>query len=86
MRSGQGSLFIFIITFTGCVFGITLMAASLSKYFLVEMKRWEQLSCLFAALLMIAPSLTASLVGVLLVIPMLINQIRSVKALKLSVA
>jgi hypothetical protein len=31
---------------------------------------------LFAALLMIAPSLTATLVGVALVIPMLINQWR----------
>jgi TRAP transporter 4TM/12TM fusion protein len=66
----------FIITFTGCLMGITLMAAALSKFFMVEMKRWEQLSCLFAALLMIAPSLTATLVGVALVIPMLINQWR----------
>jgi TRAP transporter 4TM/12TM fusion protein len=64
----------FIITFTGCVMGITLMAAALSKFLLVEMKRWEQLSCLFAALLMIAPSLTATLVGVAMVIPMLVNQ------------
>lgn len=69
----------FIITFTGCVMGITLMAAALSKFFLVEMKRWEQLSCLFAALLMIAPSLTATLVGVVLVIPMMVNQFRRSK-------
>jgi TRAP transporter 4TM/12TM fusion protein len=69
----------FIITFTGCVIGITLMAAALSKFLLVEMKRWEQLSCLFAALLMIAPSLTASLVGVAMVIPMLVNQWRRSK-------
>jgi TRAP transporter 4TM/12TM fusion protein len=69
----------FIITFTGCVFGITLMAAALSKFLWVEMKRWEQLSCLFAALLMIAPSLTASLVGVAMVIPMAISQWRRSK-------
>jgi TRAP transporter 4TM/12TM fusion protein len=69
----------FIITFTGCVMGITLMAAALSKFFMVEMKRWEQLSCLFAALLMIAPSLTATLVGVVLVIPMMVNQFRRAK-------
>jgi TRAP transporter 4TM/12TM fusion protein len=66
----------FIITFTGCIMGITLMAVALSKFMLVEMKRWEQLSCLFAALLMIAPSLTATLVGVALVIPMAVNQWR----------
>lgn len=69
----------FIITFTGCLMGITLMAAALSKFFMVEMKRWEQLSCLFAALLMIAPSLTATLVGVVLVIPMMVNQFRRAK-------
>ena len=69
----------FIITFTGCVMGITLMAAALSKFFMVEMKRWEQLSCLFAALLMIAPSLTATIVGVILVIPMMVNQFRRAK-------
>jgi TRAP transporter 4TM/12TM fusion protein len=69
----------FIITFSGCVFGITLMAAALSKFLLVEMKRWEQLTCLFAALLMIAPSLTASLVGVVMVIPMVVSQWRRSK-------
>ncbi len=69
----------FMITFTGCIMGITLMAAALSKFMLVEMKRWEQLSCLFAALLMIAPSLTATLVGVALVIPMAVNQWRRAK-------
>jgi TRAP transporter 4TM/12TM fusion protein len=69
----------FIITFTGCVMGITLMAAALSKFLMVEMKRWEQLSCLFAALLMIAPSFTATLVGVALVIPMVVNQFRRAK-------
>jgi len=69
----------FIITFTGCVMGITLMAAALSKFFMVEMKRWEQLSCLFAALLMIAPSLTATIIGVILVIPMMVNQFRRAK-------
>jgi TRAP transporter 4TM/12TM fusion protein len=69
----------FIITFTGCVMGITLMAAALSKFMLVEMKRWEQLSCLFAALLMIAPSLTATIVGVVFVIPMMVNQFQRAK-------
>jgi TRAP transporter 4TM/12TM fusion protein len=69
----------FIMTFSGCVFGITLMAAALSKFLLVEMKRWEQLTCLFAALLMIAPSLTASLVGLAMVMPMLVSQWRRSK-------
>jgi TRAP-type uncharacterized transport system fused permease subunit len=59
----------FLITFTGCVLGITLLAAALSKYFLVEMKRWEQWLCTAAALLMVAPSLIATLAGLVLAAP-----------------
>ena len=36
----------FSVTFVGCVLGITLLAAALSKFFLVEMKRWEQWLCM----------------------------------------
>jgi TRAP-type uncharacterized transport system fused permease subunit len=37
------------------VLGITLLAAALSRFFLVEMTRAEQALCVVAALLMIAP-------------------------------
>lgn len=63
----------FIVTFTGCVLGITILAAALSKYFLVEMRRWEQIVCFAAALLMVAPSLTATLVGLVMTAPMLLR-------------
>ena len=59
----------FVITFSGCVMDITLLGAALSKFFLVEMKRWERWLFTIAALLMVAPSLTATLVGVVVAAP-----------------
>jgi len=67
----------FAITFTGCVLGITCLAMAFSKFFLVEMKRWEQTLCISAALLMVAPSLTATLIGVAMVVPVLLRQFKS---------
>ncbi|MBL8338313.1 MAG: TRAP transporter permease [Rhodoferax sp.] len=64
----------FGVTFIGCVLGITVLAAALSKYLLVEMRQWEQLLCVAAALLLIAPGLTPTLLGVALCVPMLVRQ------------
>ncbi len=65
----------FAITFIGCILGITVLAAALSKFFLVEMKRWEQLLCIAAALLLIAPGLIPTLVGAAMTLPVLLRQI-----------
>jgi TRAP transporter 4TM/12TM fusion protein len=65
----------FAITFTGCVLGITFLAAALSRFFLVEMKRAEQALCLTAALLMIAPGLLPTAAGLALVTPVLLRQL-----------
>lgn len=65
----------FIVTFVGCVLGIVVLAAALSKFLLVEMKRWEQLLCVAAALLLIAPGLTVTLIGAALCVPMLVRQL-----------
>ena len=69
----------FVVTFTGCVLGITMLAAALSKYFLVEMKRWEQYLCFVAAILLIAPGLTPTLIGAALAIPMLLRHLRALR-------
>jgi TRAP transporter 4TM/12TM fusion protein len=66
----------FLITFIGCVLGIAILAGALSKYFLVEMKRWEQYLCFAAALLMIAPGLISTLVGMAMTVPMLLRHTR----------
>ena len=65
----------FAVTFIGCVLGITLLAAALSKYFLVEMTRVEQALCLVAALLLIAPGLLPTLIGAALAVPMLLRHL-----------
>lgn len=63
----------FVVTFIGCVLGITLLAAALSRFFLVEMTRAEQALCGLAALLMIAPGLLPTLAGLALALPMLLR-------------
>jgi TRAP transporter 4TM/12TM fusion protein len=63
----------FVVTFVGCILGITLLAAALSKFFLVEMTRAEQALCLLAALLMITPGLWPTAIGLLLAVPMLLR-------------
>ena len=72
----------FAVTFIGCVLGITLLAATLSKYFLVEMTRAEQALCLLAALLMIAPGLAPTLIGVALAVPMVLRHVVAHRQLK----
>jgi TRAP transporter 4TM/12TM fusion protein len=69
----------FSVTFIGCVLGIVVLAAALSKFLLVEMKRWEQLLCAAAALLLIAPGLVVTIIGAALAIPVLVRQLAAWK-------
>jgi TRAP-type uncharacterized transport system fused permease subunit len=78
--------FDFTVTFVGCVIGITVLAAALSRFFLVEMKRWEQAVCIVAALLLIAPGLTVTLIGVAITIPMLMRQLAAWRRVKANAA
>ncbi len=73
----------FTVTFVGCIAGITVLAAALSKFLLVEMKRWEQGVCVAAALLMIAPGLLPTLVGLGMVIPVVVSQLTRYRVAKL---
>jgi TRAP-type uncharacterized transport system fused permease subunit len=56
-----------------------VLAAALSKFLLVEMKRWEQLLCAAAALLLIAPGLVVTIVGAALTVPVLLRQLAAWK-------
>jgi TRAP transporter 4TM/12TM fusion protein len=66
----------FAVTFVGCVLGITLLAAALSKFLRVELRRWEQALFVAGALLMVAPGLVITLVGAVIAAPALWNQWR----------
>jgi TRAP transporter 4TM/12TM fusion protein len=74
------TLYDFSVTFIGCVLGITLLAACLSRWLLVEMRRWEQALCAVAAVLMVYPGLVSTLVGVGLALPALARQWRAWRA------
>ncbi|MBE7425241.1 MAG: TRAP transporter permease [Ideonella sp.] len=64
----------FAITFVGCVVGVTLLAAALSKYLLSELQRWEQLLLACAALLLVAPGLPSGLTGLAIASPVFARQ------------
>jgi TRAP transporter 4TM/12TM fusion protein len=66
----------FVITFTGCIVGITVLAATLSRYMLARMQPWEQALGYLAALCLVAPGLWVSMVGLALMVPVLIRQWR----------
>jgi TRAP-type uncharacterized transport system fused permease subunit len=64
----------FVITFVGCVLGITLLAAALSKFLWTELRRWEQGVLGVAALLTVAPGLVSTLIGLAFASPVLLRQ------------
>jgi len=65
----------FAVVFTACIFSILLLAAALSRFLLVEMKRWERTVAFAAALVMIAPGLIMLGVGALIALPVLVSQV-----------
>jgi len=65
----------FVVTFFGCVAGITVLAAALSGFMLTTMRAWERWLCAAAAILMIAPGLVPTLIGLAMVLPVLLRQV-----------
>ena len=65
----------FIETTAGCLIGIVMLAAALTGYGLALMSRWERLLLFAASILVIAPSREATIVGLLLAVPVLIRQV-----------
>lgn len=61
----------FALAFLGCALGITCLSAALSGWFLVRTRTWERLLLIVAAMLLIAPELYSSLLGGVLLIPVL---------------
>ncbi len=72
----------FTLALVGCVLGITMLAAALSRYLLVEMMGWERWICVVAALMMISPELISTLVGLAMVVPVMLRQLSARRALK----
>lgn len=64
----------FVVAFVGCTLGITFLGAALSGFMLVRTKAWENLLLIVAAILLVVPESTSSLVGLALVTPVLLRQ------------
>jgi TRAP-type uncharacterized transport system fused permease subunit len=68
------TMYDFVITFVGCILGITMLAAALSKYLFVEMRAWERSLCFIGAFLLVAPGLIPTLIGIGISVPVVVSQ------------
>jgi TRAP transporter 4TM/12TM fusion protein len=64
----------FLIAFIGCTLGITCLGAALSGFMLIRTKMWENVLLIVAAILLVVPELTSSLIGLALMVPVLMRQ------------
>ena len=67
---------IFVETTAGCVVGIVLLAAALTGYGLAFMRTWERLLMFVASVMVISPNRTATIVGLLLAVPVVAHQVQ----------
>lgn len=63
-----------ILATTGCVLGIVFLSAAFSKYLITHTRTWERLALAVAAILLIAPEAWSSVIGLLVVAPVLVAQ------------
>lgn len=50
-----------------------------SRYLLVQMRAWERIVCAAAAILMVAPELSSTLIGIAMVTPVMVRQLAAHK-------
>jgi len=65
----------FILTVGGCSIGIILLGAALTGYLMTNMGRIERIVTSIGALLLVAPGVQSDLIGIVLIVPVIINQI-----------
>jgi len=69
----------FFVTLFGCMVGLVLLSAALSRFMLVGMKSWERWLCTIGALLTIIPGLASGIIGLVICIPVFIRQLAGLK-------
>lgn len=67
----------FFETTIGCLIGIVMLAAALTGYGLAPMVQWQRLLLFVASVLVITPSRTLTIIGLLLAVPVVALQIMS---------
>lgn len=73
----------FFIAFFGCAIGITALGAALSGFLLVRTKPWENILMILAAVLLVAPEIYSSMMGLLMLVPVGIRQFSGLKTAKM---
>lgn len=66
----------FFLAFAGCAIGITCLGASIAGWMLTTLRAWERLVLAVAAMLLVAPELYSSLLGLVMIAPVLLVQWR----------
>ncbi len=69
----------FVVTAATCALGVFILAAALTGYALVRMPLWQRLSLGLSGLLLMAPNIPASLLGIAVALPALLAQIAASK-------
>ena len=64
----------FLIAFLGCMIGITCLGAAMSGWLITRTKAWERPVLAVAAVLLVAPEIYSSLVGLAMIVPVLVRQ------------
>lgn len=63
-----------ILATTGCIVGIVFLSAAFSNYFLTHTRVWERALLALSAILLIAPEMWSSVLGLVLVAPVMVSQ------------
>jgi TRAP-type uncharacterized transport system fused permease subunit len=74
----------FAETTAGCIVGIVMLAVALTGYGLARLPAWERLLLGAASVLVIAPSRAATLIGLMLAVPVLLRQVAQVRSPRLA--
>jgi TRAP transporter 4TM/12TM fusion protein len=69
----------FAISFTGCAVGVVCLGSALTGYLAAPMNPIQRWMLGFAAMLLIAPTLNSSLVGLLLLAPVIVFQVLALR-------
>jgi len=72
----------FIVTAATCALGVFILAAALTGYAIVRTPLWQRLSLGLSGLLLMAPNLTASLIGIAVAVPAGLAQLAAYRSAK----
>jgi TRAP-type uncharacterized transport system fused permease subunit len=65
----------FLLAFSGTVIGVTLLSAAFAGYLLTHLRAWERWLFAVCAILLVAPEIYSSLIGLILALPVVLRQV-----------